>query len=393
MFGHSRTDEAERAGRARLALRNIDDNVCFTSHEVWAWFVLPTQPWAFRSDQQREQLMYGLCDGLAWLAGHRLHLRITSRPYPSAQWAKRLHALTPEPVETPGVEPWSEHMVRMQEHLRHHTMADKQIFLGVRVGNRAASHRVISALWRRPGNIEHARLLSQLEQLMETVALPGLEGRPASAREMEWLVRRSMGLGLPAPALLCPAEQAAWASDDLNSFADSVDYATAPLGRTVKLTSRGLEDPVERHVAVMSVGRVEEIEAPDHGHDPWLAHTDRLPFPVEWSCQMDVLSGGEARKAIQRKLLVVRDMQRHYGEHDLDAPLALGRQASQAREVEDQMTRGVDVAAARIHGWFRLAVAGRTEEECLERARRVQDVVPVSAGEHRASPWPVRAAA
>ena len=35
------------------------------------------------------------------------------------------------------------------------------------------------------------------------------------------------------------------------------------------------------------------------------------------------------------------------------------------------MTRGVDVAAARIHGWFRLAVAGRTEEECLERVRKV----------------------
>ena len=84
-----------------------------------------------------------------------------------------------------------------------------------------------------------------------------------------------------------------------------------------------------------------------------------------------MLSGGEARQAIQRKLLVVRDMQRHYAEHDLDEPLALDRQAHQAREVEDQMTRGVDVAAARVHGWFRLAVAGRTEEECLERARQV----------------------
>ena len=86
--------------------------------------------------------------------------------------------------------------------------------------------------------------------------------------------------------------------------------------------------------------------------------------------QFDVLSGGEARQAIQRKLLVVRDMQRHYAEHDLDEPLALDRQARQAREVEDQMTRGVDVAAARVHGWFRLAVAARTEEECLERVRR-----------------------
>ena len=210
--------------------------------------------------------MFGLGDGLAWLAGHRLHLRVTSRPYPTAEWAKRLHDLTPNPLETPGVDAWSEHMVTMQKHLRHQTMADKQVFLGVRLANRPTSHRLIAAVWRHPGNIEHARLLSKVEQVTETVALPGLEGRPATAREMEWLVRRSMGIGLPAPVSLCPAEQSEWDAEDLHSFADSVDYAATPLGRTVKLTSRGLNEPVERHVAVMSVGRLEEIEAPDPGH-------------------------------------------------------------------------------------------------------------------------------
>ena len=67
-----------------LALRNIEGNLCFTDHEAWAWFVLPTQPWAFRSDTQREQPLYGAGDALAWLAGHRLHLRVTTRPYPAA---------------------------------------------------------------------------------------------------------------------------------------------------------------------------------------------------------------------------------------------------------------------------------------------------------------------
>ena len=39
----------------KLALRYIDDNLAFTANDAWAWFVLPTQPWAFRSDNQREQ--------------------------------------------------------------------------------------------------------------------------------------------------------------------------------------------------------------------------------------------------------------------------------------------------------------------------------------------------
>ncbi|RHW25844.1 hypothetical protein D0Z08_17565 [Nocardioides immobilis] len=367
----SRKSRETPATAGRLTLRHIDDSLCFTANEVWAWFVLPTHGWAFRSDRQREQLLYGAADGLAWLAGHRVHLRVTSRPYPAAEWAKRLHGLTPSPLETPGVEPWTEHMVGMQKHLRYQTMAEKQVFLGVRIASRAPSHRLIAAIWRRPGNIEHARLLSKVEQVAETVALPGLEGRPATAREMEWLLRRSVGIGLPAPTGLCASGEQSWDEEDLSSFSDAVEHDTTRLGRTVRVTSRDLGDPIERHVAVLSVGRLEEIEAPDPGHEPWLSHTDRLPFPVEWSAQMEILSGAEARKEIQRKLLVVRDMQRHYAEHELDEPLALDRQARQARQVEDQMTRGVDVTAARIHGWFRLAVAGRSEEECLERVRRV----------------------
>lgn len=354
-----------------LALRNIDGNLCFTRHEVWAWYALPTQPWSFRSDSQREQLLFGFADALTWLAGHRLHLRVTSRPYPAAAWARRLHHLTPAPLSTHGVEPWTEHMVRMQKHLRSQTMADKEIYLGVRVANRSPSHRAIAAVWRHPGDIEHARLLSQVEQVTDTVGLPGLQGRPVAAAEMEWLLRRSVGLGLPAPAELSPIGDGTWESQDLHTFTDSVEYAAQPLGRTVQVTGRDAQRSVERHVAVLSVGRVEEIEAPDPGHEPWMAHTDRLPFPVEWSCQFDVLAGTEASKAIQRKLLVVRDMQRHYAEHALDEPLALDRQARQAREVEDQMTRGVDVVASRVHGWFRVAVAARSEDECLERVRRV----------------------
>ena len=374
-WGSRRADVAKPAP---LSLRHIEDNLCFTHDESWAWFVLPTQPWAFRSDSQREQLLFGAGDGLAWLAGHRLHLRVTSRPYPSAEWARRLHDLTPRPLglgRPAGAEQWSEHLVSMQQHLRTQTMAEKQVYLGVRLTRRAATHRLIGAVWRHPGDVEHARLLPLVERVTERISLPGLDGRPATTEEMEWLLRRSIGLGMPAPAELSPLCSASWDADDLHSFTDQVDYTAPPLARTVRLTGRvaggASEREVERHVAVLSVGRLEDIEAPDATREPWLSETDRLPFPVEWSCQFDVLSGTEAMQAIQRKLLVVRDMQKHFAEHGLDEPLALDRQADQAREIEDQMSRGAEVAAARVHGWFRLAVAARSEDECLERVRKV----------------------
>ena len=164
----------------------------------------PPQPWAFRSDSQREQLLFGMGDALTWLAGHRLHLRVTSRPYPTADWASGLHRPDAESarrrpgVDAVGASTWS----TLQKHLRHQTMAEKEVFLGVRVcepirqpptdlrpsgGTRATS----STPGCCPRSSGSRRAVG-----------PARARRTAGhvAREMEWLLRRSVGIGLPAPS-------------------------------------------------------------------------------------------------------------------------------------------------------------------------------------------------
>ena len=377
--------------RAKLALRNIEDNLCFTDDEAWAWFVLPTQPWAFRSDSQREQLLFGSADALAWLAGHRVHLRVTTRPYPAADWARQLDENTPSPLRSSTGDRWGDHLVAMQEHLRHQTMAEKEVFLGVRLSHRP---RATSSLrrsgagrgtWSAHGSCRWSNGSPRPSGSLDSTGAPPRPPRWSGCSGGPW------GSGSPPPPRSLLRRAGSGSPTTCTRFTDEVDYAAVPLGRTVQVTGRSAS-PVERHVAVMSVGRLEEIEAPDPGHEPWLAHTDRLPFPVEWTAQFDILSGGEARQAIQRKLLVVRDMQRHYREHDLDEPLALDRQARQARQVEDQMSRGVDVAAARLHGWFRLAVSGQDRGRVPREGAQGDRVVPRPTGDDRAPQGPVRAA-
>ncbi len=362
----------DRGTPAKLALREIDGHLAFTGSEAWAWFTLPTQRWAFRSEAQRLSLVLGSGDAYAGLAGHTIHLRVTSRPYPVAAWARELDLRTPSPLPDARGESWGDHLVRSQRHLRVSTMADKQVYLGVRLAARGSIDGLVERLLRRPARRELGRLRQHAERIAEMVAAPALQGAPASAADMEWLLRRSIGVGLPAPTALSPVTDGHWEAEDLPALDDAVEHAVEPFARTVRVVGHDAAGHrVERHVAVLSVGRMDEIEVPDSAHDPWLAQTDRLPFPVEWSVRADVLTGADAQEAIQRRLLVVRDMQRHYAEHDLDEPLALERQARHARVVEDEMTQGADVLATRLHGWFRLAVSGSTEEECLERARRV----------------------
>jgi hypothetical protein len=368
--------ERDRTTRLPLALREIDDNLTFAAGSVWAWYSLPTQQWAFRSDGQRFNLILDAASRYAALEGYRLHLRVTSRPYPAAAWAKGLDRRTPSPLNGIAGDTWGDHLVRCQQHLRAATMAEKEIYLGVRVSGRRGRDTLADRLLHRVGDKEVARVARQTQVVSEVISAPGFSGRPATAREMEWLMRRSIGLGLPAPGALCPAGGSHWDTDDLHTFTDGVIYETTPFGRTVKVIGRSAdsgESLLERHVAVLTLGRMDELEIPDPAHEPWMSHADRLPFPVEWSTRVDVLSGVEAQDAIQRKLLVVRDMQRHYHDHDLDEPLALERQAKHAKAVEDEMVNGAEVVANRIHGWHRIAVSAPTEEQCLERVRKVVD--------------------
>ena len=53
------------------------------------------------------------------------------------------------------------------------------------------------------------------------------------------------------------------------------------MGQSVRITTTLNDRPVTRHVVVLTVSRVGEISIPEK-HEPWMAKTDGLPFPVEW---------------------------------------------------------------------------------------------------------------
>ena len=365
-----------RPARLPLALRRIDGNLAFGAGSAWAWFWVPSERWAFRPDGERANLVIDLASRVASLGGRQLHLRVTSRPYPAASWARGLDQRTPDPLRTSAGPTWADHLVRAQRHVRASTMADKEIYLGVRLaeagGIGGGLGRLFGGRTRGPGR---GRLERDAALVAETVAGAGLYARPVAAAELEWLLHRSLGLGLPAPGSLSPVRDGTWETEDLFEISDQVGFEAEPFGQTVKIIRRGgTREPVVRHAAVMTMGRVETVEVPETAQDPWLVQTDRLPFGVEWSIRLDVLDGQQALDAVARKLLVVRDMQRHYREHDLDEPLALERQARQAREMQDAMSSGGDVAGTRVHGWFRMAVSADTPEQCLERVRAVTDV-------------------
>ncbi len=379
------------AGEAKLptytpdiALRSIEGHLTRTGTQVMAWYRLAAQAWSFRSDSQRELLIRQIAAQLGELQGRWLHLRVTTRPYPVHMWAESFdnNALGRMP-DVAGALGWDGFLEGEQRHLMGLSMSDKEVFLGVEVSGRGTLDRWVEAaapVLRRvaPAAVraELAALGSEVGHLDELVAGSGLDAVPASTDDLAWLLRRSCALGLPAPRTLAAAPRgvARWETEDLAAFTDGVDLHQEPYAPTVQVVGRIRSQTVRRHVAVLSVGLMEGLRIPEVD-DPWMQHSDRLPFPVEWSARMYIRRPEEVAGELQRQMGKVRSQIRHYThDHDMDPPMSLARQAERVLEVEDELTTGLTQLNTRLYGWWRVAVSGKDEAEAVSRAQQVLDV-------------------
>ncbi|GAA1835153.1 ATP-binding protein [Pseudonocardia alni subsp. carboxydivorans] len=382
--GRARAGEGGSDYTPSIALRSIDGHITRTNGQVMAWYRLAAQAWSFRSDNQREVLIRQIAAQLGELQGRWLHLRVTTRPYPVHMWAESFdqNAIGRMP-DVPGALGWDGFLEGEQRHLMGLSMADKEVFLGIEVSGRGLIDRwveraapVLDRLVPSAVKAELAALETEINHLDVLVAGSGLDAVPASAEDMAWLMHRSVALGLPAPRGLSsvPRGVSTWEPEDLAAFTEGVDLHQEPYAPTVQVVGRMRSQTVTRNVAVLSVGLMEGLRIPEID-DPWMQHSDRLPFPVEWSARIYVRRPEDVTGELQRQMGKVRSQIRHYThDHDLDPPMSLARQADRVLEVEDELTTGLTQLNTRLYGWWRIAVSGRDEAEATTRAQQVVDL-------------------
>ncbi|KXK59856.1 hypothetical protein AWW66_22000 [Micromonospora rosaria] len=363
----------DRDPAAELAITEIAGHLTFTPNTVTAWYWLPEVRWAFRPDAEREALLSAISEQYAGLAGFRLHLRRTTRPFPADEWARTIDTHTASPLpDVAGTPGWADHLVAAQRHLLSVNHAEGQTYLGVTFARRSLgdslTERLLSAFGRGVAEGERRRLGRTVEQFDEVLGAFGMRGRRVTTQELEWLLYRSVALCMAPPGALSPITDGRWERGDLLALTEQVERYRTPYGSTVKLVNRMTGE--ERHVAVLAVGRMEPLEIPER-HEPWLHFHERLPWPMEISTRVDILGSADSFRNLEHRLRMIRSQQLDYAEHGIDAPPELERLAKRALVIGDEMTTGLPVDSARAHGWHRIAVGGRTREECLERARRL----------------------
>ncbi|MFB9333132.1 ATP-binding protein [Actinoplanes octamycinicus] len=364
---------SDRDPSIELAISEIAGHLTFTQGTVTAWYHLPEVRWAFRPDAEREALLSAISEQYAGLAGFRLHLRRTTRPFPADEWARTVDSFTSRPLpDVQGATSWSDHVVGAQRHLLSMSHAEGQTYLGVTFARRSLgdtfSERILRVFGRGTSENERRKLGRTVEQFDEVLNAFGMRGRRVTPQELEWLLFRSVALCMAPPGLLSPVSNGHWETGDLLALTEQVERYRTPYGSTVKLVNRMTGE--ERHVAVLSVGRMEPLEIPEK-HEPWLHFHERLPWPMELSSRIDILGSGSSFKNLEHRLRMIRSQQLDYAEHGIDAPPELERLAKRALVIGDEMTTGLPTDSARAHGWHRIAVGGANREECLERARRL----------------------
>lgn len=364
---------SDRDPAMELAISEIAGHLTFTQSTVTAWYYLPEVRWAFRPDAEREALLSAISEQYAGLAGFRLHLRRTNRPFPADEWARTVDSFTAKPLpDVQGGTSWSDHLVAAQRHLLSVNHAEGQTYLGVTFARRSLgdtfSERILRVFGRGTSDGERRKLGRTVEQFDEVLNAFGMRGRRVTPAELEWLLYRSVALCMAPPSMLSPISNGHWETGDLLALTEQVERYRTPYGSTVKLVNRMTGE--ERHVAVLSVGRMEPLEIPEK-HEPWLHFHERLPWPMEISSRLDILGSNSSFKNLEHRLRMIRSQQLDYAEHGIDAPPELERLAKRALVIGDEMTTGLPVESARAHGWHRIAVGGATREECLERARRL----------------------
>jgi hypothetical protein len=363
----------DRDARQELAITEIAGHLTFTGNTVTAWYWLPEMRWAFRPDKERENLIIAIAEQYAGLAGMRLHLRRTTKPFPADEWARTVAGNTPYPLpRVPGAPSWADHLVAAQRHLLNANSSEGQTYLGITFARRGFGdvwkERFNQIRGKGISNTERRRSDRLVEQFDEILGAFGVRGRRVTSQELEWLLYRSVALCMAPPTGLSPVTNGHWEAGDLLALTEQIERYRAPYGSTVKLVNRLTGE--ERHVAVLTVGRMEPLDIPER-HEPWLHFHERLPWAMELSSRIDVLGPGDAFRNLEHRLRMIRSQQVDYADHRMDAPPELERLAQRALVVGDEMTTGLPLDASRVHGWHRLAVGGRTKEEALERARKV----------------------
>src|SRR5579871_3392330 len=362
-------------GRSRLGIRYFDDRILLTDTHAWAYYRVPTVCYEFTTAEEREALATNVTVALAAIRmpDAEVHLRVAHRPYPAHAWATGLDATSD------GGPGWREYLEQAYQHVWAKDFWCKEIYLGVRLGQRGVRAQLSGGVLsqfaaaygrgeRGLGLIDEAvsggeitKWTESAERLGRALNASALAARHATSGEIAWLVQHTLmaTAGEPLPSA---TRRKRWGAGEIDTLFEGQIHN----GRTV-LALEHMSGT--SYAAFISFARFPDLMSFPDG-EPWLHCADSLPFPVEISSRMKLISPAKASKDVSRRLAHARDMDSHIREAGAEAPIALAEQIAAARMLEHGITKE---RLPFVYGWHRVLVTAPTRELCVRRVEAVTE--------------------
>lgn len=347
---------------SRYRLDYLEDGLLLGAGGPWAWLRLPTHSYEALSDDQRLAVLAQQERLLAGLREAEGHLLIVPRTYPVTRWAAELDRRTPRP--TPG---WAPHLERVMDHLRGQRFRQRQVYLGIRLGEKrrrgwlrtalTAPERAMGLQDPRPTADELEALRREVDLVRRKVAAASPGMRLATAAELRWLVHRTQWRGLVEDAEVQePPHRAAWGGETLALVEGLIRNGYRSLRLGDGASGIGF-------LATLAVAHMpERLEFP--GGAEWLHHYDLLDFPVEASVRFVLVPPRQAARDVGRQLAAALDQAEHIAQTSADLPLDVQETYEGARELERSVLR---LQQPLLYCWPRLLVAATSDEELVTR--------------------------
>jgi hypothetical protein len=362
-------------GRSRISVRYFDDRILLSETHAWAYFRLPAVPYEFITPAEREALATNITVALAAIRmpEAEVHLRIAHRSYPAAEWATGLDATSD------GGPGWLDYLDEMYRHVWEKDFWQKEIYLGIRLGQRGvraqlsggvlaqfinayqAGERAMGLDDESVPTAEITKWTEQAERFGRALGASALAARHATSEEVAWLFRHTLRgtLGEPPPSA---SKRRTWGAGEIESLVEGQVHNARSLLCLEHLAGSS-------YIAFLSFSRFPDVMSFPDG-EPWLHFADSLPFPVEVSSRMKLIPPAKASKDVSRRLAHARDMDAHIREAGAEAPIALAEQIEAARMLEHGITKE---RLPFVYGWHRLLVTAPSRELCQRRAEALTE--------------------
>ena len=279
--------------RSRMSVRYFDDRILLTETHAWAYYRLPTHAYEFLTPSEREGLAINITVALSAirLPDTEVHLRVAHRAYPAAEWAARLDATSDD---GPG---WRDYLDEMYRHVWAKDFWTKEVYLGVRLGQRGMRAQLSGGM--SPSSSTPTGPASRRwDSTTRRCRPPRSAGGPS--RPSGWAARWPAARwprGMPPAPRSRGCSGMLWPGRTVRRLPRWCGGGSGGRARSRPSSRAGAQRPDDAapgaagqaFAAFLSFSRFPDVMSFPDG-EPWLHFADSLPFPVEISSRMKLIS-------------------------------------------------------------------------------------------------------